>query len=253
MYTFDKKVVWITGSTTGIGKMTALGFAERGADVIVHGFNDIENGEKILAQLKALGSNALLVDGDVSSKEDVQNITKQIEEKYGKLDVLVNNVGASITTSTIEELEEDVWDKVIDVNLKSVYLVTKFALPLLKASGENTRVINITSAVERTGGTMKDLAYTAAKGGVSAITRALAKQLIQYDIQVNAVAPGLIDTPFHKSDAPLDSYDWIISRIPMKKAGQPEDIAGAVMFLASNHANYINGEIIEVSGGRRVS
>lgn len=252
MYTFDKKVVWITGSTTGIGKMTALGFAERGADVIVHGYNDAENGEMILQQLKDLGSDALLVDGDVSSKADVQNIAKQIKEKYGKLDVLVNNVGASITTSTIEELEEDVWDKVMDVNLKSIYLVTKYALPMLKGE-ENTRIVNITSAVERTGGTMKDLAYTAAKGGVSAITRALAKQLIQYNIQVNAVAPGLIDTPFHKTDAPLASYESILSRIPMKKAGEAEDIAGAVMFLASNHANYINGEIIEVSGGRRVS
>ncbi|TQR09648.1 SDR family NAD(P)-dependent oxidoreductase [Psychrobacillus soli] len=252
MYTFEKKVVWITGSTTGIGKMTAIGFAERGADVIIHGFNDTENGEKLLKHLKELGSDALLVDGDVSLKKDVENIAKQIQDKYGKLDVLVNNVGASITSSTLEELEEDVWDKVIDVNLKSVYLVTKEALPLLKGE-ENTRIINISSAVERTGGTMKDLAYTAAKGGVSAITRALAKQLIDFNIQVNAVAPGLIDTPFHKTDAPLDSYDWIINRIPMKKAGQAEDIAGAVMFLASNHANYINGEIIEVSGGRRVS
>lgn len=252
MYAFENKVVWITGSSTGIGKMTAIGFAERGAHVVIHGYNDQENGEQLLQQLKEMGSDAILVDGDVSKKQDVENIVKQIKDKYGKLDVLVNNVGASITTASLEELDEDTWNRVIDVNLKSVYLVTRAALPLLKGE-ENTRIINISSAVERTGGTLADLAYVAAKGGVSAITRALAKQLIQYNIQVNAVAPGLIDTPFHKSDAPLDSYGWILDRIPMKKAGVAEDIAGAVMFLASNHANYIAGEIIEVSGGRRIS
>lgn len=252
MYTFENKVVWITGSTTGIGRMTALGFAERGADVIIHGYNDKENGEKLLKELKEIGSDALLVDGDVSKQDQVNAIAEQVKEKYGKLDVLVNNVGAAITTDSIEEMEEETWDLVVDVNLKSVFLVTKAALPLLKGDN-NTRIVNITSAVERTGGTMKDLAYTAAKGGVSAITRALAKQLVSYNIQVNAVAPGLIDTPFHMSDAPLDGYDWIINKIPLKKAGQAEDIAGAVMFLASDHANYIAGEIIEVSGGRRIS
>lgn len=252
MYSFKDKIVWVTGSTTGIGKETIINFAERGANVIIHGYNDAENAQQVKDEVEKLGSDCLLVDGDVSNKVEVDEIVAQIKEKYGKLDVLVNNVGASITTAPIEELEEEVWDKVVNINLKSVYLVVKAALPLLKGD-ENTRIINITSAVERTGGTMKDLAYTAAKGGVSAISRALAKQLIQYNIQVNAVAPGLIDTPFHKMDAPLDSYDWIINRIPMKKSGVAGDISGAVMFLASEHANYVLGEIIEVSGGRRIS
>lgn len=252
MYSFENKVVWVTGSTSGIGRKTALEFAERGANVIIHGFNDRENGVELLQQLKELGSDAFFVDADVAIKKDVDAAVEQIKNKYGKLDVLVNNVGAAIIAGSFEEITESQWDRVIDVNLKSVFLVTQAALPLLKGE-ENTRIINTSSGVVRTGGTTLDLAYTAAKGGVSAITRALAKQLIKYNIQVNGVAPGLIDTPFHTSDAPLETHQGIIGRIPMKRAGKPEDIAGAIMFLASDHANYITGEIIEVTGGRRVS
>ncbi|WP_066304130.1 SDR family NAD(P)-dependent oxidoreductase [Bacillus sp. FJAT-29814] len=252
MLSFKNKVVWVTGSTTGIGKATIQAFAKLGANVVIHGFNDRKNGEDIAVQLEDAGTRVLLVDGDVTVKRDVEEIVGMIKDKFGRIDILVNNVGAFIKKANIEELEEEDWDRIMDVNLKSVFLVTKAALPLLK-TGENSRIINITSGVVRTGGTKLDLAYTAAKGGVDAMTRALAKKLIDYNIQVNGVAPGLIDTPFHNSEVPLSTHEGILKNIPMQRAGLPEDIAGAVLFLASEHANYITGEIIEVSGGRRIS
>lgn len=252
MLSFKDKVVWVTGNVTGIGKATTLLFAELGAKVIVHEYNNADLADELEAELKGKGAEVLRVEGDVTDKLQVEEVVNQIKDHYGHIDVLVNNVGGLVKKGKLEELQEEDWDRVMDVNLKSVFLVTQAALPLLKEKG--AKVVNFVSNVERHGGTLDTFAYTAAKGGVAALTRALAKQLIQYNISVNGVAPGLVDTPFHNVEGNTrDNFNSIFSKIPMKRDGSPEELAKVVLFLASDMSSYMLGEILEVSGGRRLS
>ncbi|AXH99549.1 SDR family NAD(P)-dependent oxidoreductase [Sporosarcina sp. PTS2304] len=252
MFSFDGKVAMITGSTTGIGNAIARQFLSHGGKVVIHGYKKTVEDEAMITDLLEEGHDVLLVDGDVTIKKDVEKMMGKIEEHFGHIDILVNNVGAFVKKAKFEDIEEDDWERIIAVNLKSVFLVTQAALPLIKKQGEG-RIINITSNVERTGGTPEGAAYAAAKGGVSSLTRSLAKQMVAHNILVNAVSPGLIDTPFHNSSAPLDSYEHIFSNIPLKRSGTADEIAGAVLYLASPYSSYVVGETIEVSGGRRIS
>lgn len=252
MFSFDGKVALVTGSTTGIGNAIARQFLSHGGKVVIHGYKKMDEDKAMIAELQKEGHDVLLVDGDVTIKSDVNRMMNEIEEHFGHIDILVNNVGAFVKKARFEDIEEDDWERIIAVNLKSVFLVTQAALPLIKKQGEG-RIINITSNVERTGGTPEGAAYAAAKGGVSSLTRSLAKQMVAYNILVNAVSPGLIDTPFHNSAAPLDSYEHIFSNIPLKRSGTADEIAGAVLYLASPYSSYVVGETIEVSGGRRIS
>ncbi len=250
MYSFEGKVIWVTGSTSGVGKATAKLFLEHGGKVVFHGITKTVEDEQFIAALSE--EDVLLVEGDVTNKAEVNAIVEKIEQKFGQLDILVNNAGAYVKKAEFESILEADWDRTIDVNLKSVFLVSQAALPLMKKQKEG-RIINITSNVARTGGTREGAAYSAAKGGVESLTRSLAKQLVDYNILVNGVSPGLVDTPFHKTEAPLSTYESIFQNVPLKRVGQPEEIAGTVLFLASQYASFIVGEIIEVSGGRRIS
>lgn len=252
MFSFDGKVALVTGSTTGIGNAIARQFLSHGGKAVIHGYKKTDDDEAMITELRKEGHDVLLVEGDVTVKSDVDHMMRQIEEHFGHIDILVNNVGAFVKKARFEDIEEDDWERIIAVNLKSVFLVTQAALPLIKKQGEG-RIINITSNVERTGGTPEGAAYAAAKGGVSSLTRSLAKQMVSHNILVNAVSPGLIDTPFHNSAAPLDSYEHIFSNIPLKRSGTADEIAGAVLYLASPYSSYVVGETIEVSGGRRIS
>lgn len=251
MFTFNGKVVWVTGSVTGIGRAMALEFAKHGADVVIHNFDRKEEALELLGQLESEGTNVLLVEGDVTDKIQVEQMVEQIKARFGRLDILVNNVGASPYKVPFEELEEEIWDEMINLNLKSVYLVTRAAIPLIKA-GDKGKIVNVCSSVVRNGGIIGGLAYTTAKGGVEALTRALAKQFAQNNILVNGVAPGLVDTPFHKTKIE-ETHPQLIDKIPLKRMGRPYDLAGATLFLASDYSDYITGEIIEVSGGTKLS
>ncbi|MEH7249453.1 SDR family NAD(P)-dependent oxidoreductase [Neobacillus niacini] len=250
MFTFEGKVVWVTGSVTGIGKAIAYQFAKHDADVVIHNFDQRHEAEKIVADLKAKGTNVLLVEGDVTSKSDVDANVEAIHQHFGRLDILVNNVGASPFKLSFEDLDEESWDKMINLNLKSTYFVTRAALSLIKAS--KGKIVNTCSSVVRTGGIIGGSPYTAAKGGVEALTRAMAKEFASSGVRVNGVAPGLVDTPFHEVNVG-EKYPQLINKIPLKRVGKPEDLAGAVLFLASDYADYITGEIIEVSGGAHLS
>ncbi|TDG00221.1 SDR family NAD(P)-dependent oxidoreductase [Paenibacillus piri] len=249
MYHFENKVVWITGSSTGIGRAAALAFAEHGADVVIHCNASVEEARKLEEEINRLGRKCLLVQGDVADRQQVEAMAARIDETFGRIDVLINNAGALIQRVRLEELEEELWDRVMNVNLKSVYLVTKASLPLLKRSDKG-RVINMTSVAARNGGGFGSIAYGAAKGGVSTMTRGMAKDLIEYKITVNGIAPGIIATPFHDRFTPPDIRAKTLSGIPMGREGTPEETVGAALFLASPYADYITGEIIEVNGGQ---
>lgn len=249
MYTFAGKVVWVTGSSTGIGRAAAIEFAKLGADVIVHGNRSLDKAEEVAAEITALGRRALLVSGDVGSRSDVERLVAEIAGSFDRIDILMNNAGALIRRARLADLDEELWDEVMNVNLKSVYLVTKAVLPLLKRSAKG-KVINVTSIAARNGGGFGSLAYAASKGGVSTLTRGLAKDLVEYGITVNAISPGVIATPFHDRFTPPDIRRNTLASIPMKREGTAEEAVGAALFLASDYADYITGEIIEVNGGQ---
>ncbi len=245
---FDGKVAWVTGSSKGIGRATALSLAEQGCDVAVHYGSSEDEAREVAKQVEAHGRDVLLVGGDVSRAEDVRRMAGEIEEHYGRVDILVNNAGSMVERLTLAEMTEEVWDRVMDVNLKSVYLCSQAVLPMMKRQGGG-RIINMTSVSARNGGSPSSVAYATAKGGVSTLTRAMAKELVSDGILVNAVSPGRIDTPFHDEFTPDEKREEGAQQIPLGREGTPEEVVGAVLFLASSQANYILGEVIEVNGG----
>jgi 3-oxoacyl-[acyl-carrier protein] reductase len=179
-------------------------------------------------------------------------MAREIEDHYGRVDILVNNAGSMVERATLAEMTEGVWDRVMDVNLKSVYLCSQAVLPLMKRQGRG-RIVNMTSIAARNGGGPGSVAYATAKGGVSTLTRAMAKELVSENILVNGVAPGVITTPFHDRFTPPDVRENLKNTIPMGREGTPAETAGVVAFLVSPAADYLVGEIIEVNGGQLMS
>jgi len=249
---FDNEVVWVTGSSTGIGRATAIGFAERGCKVAVHYNSSEDKAREAAARIEEAGGGALILKGDVSDAGDVKRMVGEIENRYGRLDILVNNAGSLIERRTLEEMTGELWDRVMEVNLKSVFLVSQAVLPIMKRQGKG-RIINVSSVAARNGGGPGSVAYATAKGGVSTLTRAMAKELISENILVNGIAPGVITTPFHDQFTPPELREKQAQSIPMGREGTPEETVGSILFLASPAANYLVGEIIEINGGLLMS
>jgi 3-oxoacyl-[acyl-carrier protein] reductase len=245
----SEEVAWVTGSSTGIGAATAVALAEAGCRVAVHYNRSEVEAREVVEQISSSGGEAMLVGGDVADAGEVERMAGEIEERYGRLDVLVNNAGSLIERRKLEEMTEDLWDRVMDVNLKSVFLCSKAVLPAMKRQGRG-RIINMTSVAARNGGGPGSAAYATAKGGVSTLTRAMAKELVGEGILVNGVAPGIITTPFHERFTPPEMRERMTAGVPIGREGTPEEVAGAVVFLASPAADYLVGEIIEVNGGQ---
>ncbi|MBV7486539.1 SDR family NAD(P)-dependent oxidoreductase [Bordetella sp. BOR01] len=248
MISFKDKVVFITGASGGIGGQMARDFGAAGATVVAHNHGLPDATAALLKDLEAAGVPHLLVEGDVTDTAAVEQMATHIAQKFGRLDVLVNNAGASGAKADFSTQALDVWNQTVALNLTSVYLVIQACLPLLEKSSDAS-IINLSSTAARNGGVVTGSAYAAAKGGVSTLTKALAKDFCAKGIRVNAVAPGLIDTPFYGNVNVNERYAERITRIPLHRVGRPSDISGPVMFLASSLAAYMTGEVIEVSGG----
>lgn len=248
MFTFNDKVVWVTGSSTGIGRAIAINFAEYGAKVIVHGNSNKEDAEKTLEAVKEKGAEAILVMGDVSDRQQVSQMIETIKEKFSKIDILVNNAGTMVKRAKIEEIDAETLQRIIDVNFSSVVYVTQAVLPLMR-SQEKGSIINMTSIAARNGGGGGAVAYASAKAAVSTLTRGLAKELAGDNIRVNGIAPGIITTPFHERYSTPELRLNMAGQVPMGREGTPDEIAGAALYLASDVAGYITGEIIEINGG----
>jgi 3-oxoacyl-[acyl-carrier protein] reductase len=245
---FSGEVAWVTGSSKGIGRAASIGLAEEGCDVVVHyGGSEVEARE-VAEQVKTYGRDALLVQGDVADSGDVRRMVREVEEHYGRVDILVNNAGSMVERLTLAEMTEDVWDRTMEVNLKSVYLCSQAVLPMMKRQGKG-RIINMSSVSARSGGSPSSIAYATAKGGVSTLTLAMSKELAPEGILVNAVAPGRIDTPFHEEFTPDEKREEAKEGILLGREGTAEEVVGAVLFLASSYSSYVLGEVLEVGGG----
>ena len=237
----NKKTAVVTGAGVGIGKGIALALAQEGYDVVVADLNQ-ENAQETSGELNKLGVKSIAVACDVSKAADVQNLFKQTAKEFGKVDVLVNNAGI-YPFVPFENMQEADWDKVMNVNLKGVFLCSKEAL---KTMPEGGRIIN-TSSIAAIQGFAGLVHYCASKGAINGMIRALALELAPKNITVNAVAPGAIKTPGAQSTEEMEKQT--IAGVPIKRMGLPEDIANAVVFLASGKSSYITGQAIVVDGG----
>ena len=240
----DKRVI-VTGGTKGLGKAIALSFAREGAWVAANYAADDLSAADTQSKLADLASKYLVLKADVTSRPDVEHMIKHILEQWEHIDILVNNAGI-IRDKLLMFLNEDDWDRVIDVNLKGTYLCSRAVIRTM-ISKKFGRIINITSP-SALKGRAGQTNYSASKGGIISFTKSLAREMARLGITVNAVCPGFIATAM-TSDLNAEIKCDLSSRIPMGRLGQPEDVAGTVLFLASPKAGYITGQVLAVDGG----
>ncbi len=237
------KVAIVTGASRGIGRATALALASEGANVVVNYASSQDAADKVVAEIAALGSQAIALPADVSKTDQVDNLINAVMEKWGRVDVLVNNAGSTRDTLLLRMKPEE-WQAVIDLNLTGVFLCTR-ATSKIMLKQRSGRIINITSVAGQMGNPGQ-ANYSAAKAGVIGFTKTVAKELASRGITVNAVAPGFIATDM-TSDLKAEE---ILKFIPLNRYGQPEEVAGLIRFLAADPAAaYITGQVMNVDGG----
>ncbi len=238
-------VALITGASRGIGRTSALRLARDGFDIAIN-YNRTEDGAKeALEEVMELGRTALLVKADVSDHKAVEVMVDKVIGDLGRLDVLVNNAGI-YPRKQMDEVSSEEWHEVLETNLTSIFYCSKTVVPHMKKQGKGS-IINLSSVLGIMG-SKQGVHYASSKAGIIGLTKSLAKELAPFNIRVNAVAPGAIETDILKRDTP-EQRKRRIEHIPMGRAGQPEEIAEVVAFLASDRASYITGETINVNGG----
>lgn len=245
------KKALITGATSGIGKATALLFAEEGAAVAVIG-RDADRGHAVEESIRSAGGQAVFVRADVRRADDCRRAVDQTVETFGGLDVLFNNAGVYVANDAIG-CSEDEWDAQVDTSLKGTFLMSKYALPHMVAQGSGS-IVNCSSGWGLVGG-QKAAAYCAAKGGMVVMTKAMALDHGPQGVRVNAVCPGDTDTPMEREDAKSQglSWDeyvrWAVEGRPIPRMASPDEVARAVLFLASEESSFITGAALPVDGG----
>jgi len=247
---FDDQVVLITGASTGIGAAVARAFGAAGARVVVH-YNHSEDAAQAVARdVAAAGGEALLQQADVTSAEQLARLVDAVMQRWSRIDVLVNNAGSLVQRQKIQQASDQLFEQVFDLNLRSVFQLCRLVIPIMQRQGKGN-IINVTSIAARNGGGNGSVLYASSKGALSTFTRGLSKELVGDNIRVNAISPGVILTPFHESFTSREQMQAFIETIPMRRAGRPEECAGAVLFLASDAlSSYVTGQIIEINGGQ---
>lgn len=238
------KVAIVTGASRGIGRAIALGLAKEGADVVVTA-TTFESADKVAGEIEQLGRKALAFALNVTEIRECEALVKTALEKFSKIDILVNNAGIT-SDNLLVRMKEEEWDKVLDVNLKGVFNCIRASTKTLMKQRAG-KIVNVTSVVGIIGNAGQ-ANYCASKAGVIGLTKSVAKELASRNIQVNAVAPGYIETDMTKH-LQGDVRQTLVNAIPLGRIGTPEDVAALVSFLASKNADYITGQIITVDGG----
>lgn len=254
MRTLSTKVAIVTGGASGIGKAITVALARKGVSTVIADLN-LSGAKEIVQEITTLGSEAIAIKTDVSKSEEVNNMVAKTIEHFGRIDILVNNAGideriACVTPDhyIIENMMEEEWDKIMNTNLKSMFLCCRAVVKHMKKN-RSGKIVSISSADGKRGGSGTLLAYSVSKAGIICLTKGLARYLAPYGINVNSVAPGAIEgTGFSNLWTEKEKQEDI-KATPLGRLGDPEDVAEAVLFLVSDKAKYITGEILDVNGG----
>lgn len=248
-YDFRGKTALVTGASTGIGRATAIALSRSGARVAVHYHASESQAQEVAEAIAEEGGEAFLVQADVASPEQVEAMASRVLGRFGHLDFLVNNAGSLVERRPFKEVSLELWRRVIDVNLTSVYLVTRAVIGAMLERGAGN-IVNVASIAGYNGGGWGATHYATAKGGVIALTKALALELAGTGIRVNCVNPGRIATPFHDRFSPPDLRKRIAEeQIALGREGTAEEVAEAILFLLSDASSYVYGAQIDVNGG----
>ncbi|GAA0177578.1 SDR family oxidoreductase [Clostridium sediminicola] len=239
------KVALITGASRGIGSAIAKEFSTEGAFVVINYVKNDSAAEKTLEEIKSIGGYAIAIKGDVSKYDFAKLLIEKVIEKFGKIDIVINNAGISKVGLFID-MEESNWDDLINVNLKSVFNISRHAVNKMIFNKKGS-IINISSMWGNTGGSC-EVIYSASKGGINAFTKALGKELAPNGIRVNAISPGIIDTEMN-SWMNDDEKNELTSEIPIMRFGKVEEVAKLAVFLASDESSYITAQVINIDGG----
>ena len=241
------KVVVITGGVRDIGRQVSLKLARSGAKLAINYFDNPEDGEETLKIVKEIGAEAILVQGDMTKEEDALKLVAATTEAFGaKIDGLVNVAGGLVARKTLEEMDVKFWDFVMDVNLKTCFLLTKAVVPMMTGGGS---IVNFASQAGRDGGGAGSTAYATSKGAVMTFTRCMAKELGPKNIRVNALCPGMIDTSFHDIFTKDEVRTKVAASTPLRREGEAREVADLVSYLLSDESTFVTGTNIDINGG----
>jgi 3-oxoacyl-[acyl-carrier protein] reductase len=244
----EGKVAIVTGGTRGIGRAIVLDLAANGADVALNYRKSADLAQELAETIRGMGRRALVVQADVSSFADAQAMAQKVLDEFGRLDILVNNAGMN-WDGVVWKMTEEQWDRVIEVDLKGTFNYTRAVTPIFRQQGSG-KIVNITS-INGLRGKFGQTNYSAAKAGVIGFTKACARELGRYSVNVNAVAPGLIETEMVK-EAPEKVREMALAEIVLGRLGLPEEVAYVVTFLCTERARHITGQVIQVDGGQYI-
>ena len=243
----DGKVALVTGSSRGVGRAVALGFAQQGAKVVVNYTSNEGAADEVVSEIESLGTAAIAVKADVALKSDVELLVGKAVEAFGKLDILVNNAGFTRPAMMVK-MEEDQWDQVVDIHLKGAFLCSQAAGKLMKEQ-KSGKIINVTSVAGLVG-TVGQINYSAAKGGIISMTKSIAREMARYNVCANVISLGIVATDMTEKIRTDEKLKEIyMNRILLKRFAEPQDISPAFCFLASDVSNYITGQLLCVDGG----
>jgi 3-oxoacyl-[acyl-carrier protein] reductase len=246
----DGKIALVTGASTGIGAAIAIAFARAGAKLVIHYNNSAAEAKKVAAEVSSFGGGEpLLVKADVLDGQAIKDMVRAVNGRFGRIDILVNNAGGLLDRYSVEEMSDEGYERVMQLNVGSTFSVSRSVIPIMKKSGGGA-IINMTSVAARNGGSDGATLYATSKAAVSTLTRGMAKELAPFKIRVNAIAPGIILTPFHDKYTSPEALKKLIASIPLGRGASAEEVAGPALFLASEQlSSFITGEILEVNGG----
>ncbi len=248
---FKDKVAIVTGGSRDIGRSCSVKLAAQGAKVVVNYCNNKAAGDETIAMIEKAGGTAILVQGDMTKKSDVDNLVAETLKAFGnEIHVLVNNVGGLVARKKLAEMDEDFLNHVMSLNVNSTFLATQAVVPHMPAGSS---IVNLASLAGRDGGGGGASAYSLAKGAVITFTRSMAKELGPQGIRVNALCPGMIDTTFHDTFTPDAARRNLEANVPLRRQGLSDDCGDAVVYLASEGASYITGANLDINGGLNFS